>query len=190
MNRCVIVCKNALRLSVLEASGESGECRFQTEGGATAAAGEMENESSIIDNLLAVCISVCVCVFEAEVDSLRAENSGLKSAESQVVMTMRQNAQVASDYLNKMASHAHSSIRSVPADTHSHQPQHQAVNAAALSLSPVSRPPVSLLPVSLSHLSLSHLSLTHLCLSHPSLQAAAGGSRDSAFGVSAAAVHR
>uniref|UniRef100_A0AAZ1Y1E7 Endosome-associated-trafficking regulator 1 n=1 Tax=Oreochromis aureus TaxID=47969 RepID=A0AAZ1Y1E7_OREAU len=60
-----------------------------------------------------LCVSacVCVCVFEAEVDSLRAENSGLKSAESQVVMTMRQNAQVASDYLNKMASHAHSSIR-------------------------------------------------------------------------------
>ncbi|XP_005749244.1 endosome-associated-trafficking regulator 1 isoform X1 [Pundamilia nyererei] len=54
---------------------------------------------------------VCVCVFEAEVDSLRAENNGLKSMESQVVMTMRQNAQVASDYLNKMASHAHSSIR-------------------------------------------------------------------------------
>ncbi|XP_063345328.1 endosome-associated-trafficking regulator 1 isoform X2 [Pelmatolapia mariae] len=48
---------------------------------------------------------------QAEVDSLRAENNGLKSAESQVVMTMRQNAQVASDYLNKMASHAHSSIR-------------------------------------------------------------------------------
>ncbi|XP_014185491.1 endosome-associated-trafficking regulator 1 isoform X2 [Haplochromis burtoni] len=48
---------------------------------------------------------------QAEVDSLRAENNGLKSMESQVVMTMRQNAQVASDYLNKMASHAHSSIR-------------------------------------------------------------------------------
>lgn len=85
-----------------------------------------------------------MCVFEAEVDSLRAENNGLKSMESQVVMTMRQNAQVASDYLNKMASHAHSSIRSVPADTYSHQPQHQAVNAATLSLSPVSVSPVCL----------------------------------------------
>lgn len=56
------MCKNTLRLSMLEASGESGERRFQTEGGATAAAGEMENESLIIDNLLAVCISACVCV--------------------------------------------------------------------------------------------------------------------------------
>lgn len=90
-----------------------------------------------------------MCVFEAEVDSLRAENNGLKSMESQVVMTMRQNAQVASDYLNKMASHAHSSIRSVPADTYSHQPQHQAVNAATLSLSPVSVSPVSVSPVCL-----------------------------------------
>lgn len=130
---------------MLEASGESGERRFQTEGGATAAAGEMEYESLIIDNLLAVCISARVCVFEAEVDSLRAENNGLKSMESQVVMTMRQNAQVASDYLNKMASHAHSSIRSVPGDAYSHQPQHQAVNAATLSLSPVSVSPVSCL---------------------------------------------
>lgn len=140
---------------MLEASGESGERRFQTEGGATAAAGEMENESLITDNLLAVCISacVCVCVFEAEVDSLRAENNGLKSMESQVVMTMRQNAQVASDYLNKMASHAHSSIRSVPADTYSHQPQHQAVNAATLSLSPVSVSPVSVSPVSVTPVS-------------------------------------
>lgn len=91
-----------------------------------------------------------MCVFEAEVDSLRAENNGLKSMESQVVMTMRQNAQVASDYLNKMASHAHSSIRSVPADTYSHQPQHQAVNAATLSLSPVSVSPVSVSPVCLT----------------------------------------
>lgn len=48
---------------------------------------------------------------QAEVDSLRVENNSLKAAESQVVMTMRQNAQVASEYLNKTASHAHSSIR-------------------------------------------------------------------------------
>uniref|UniRef100_A0A3Q1IR04 Endosome-associated-trafficking regulator 1 n=1 Tax=Anabas testudineus TaxID=64144 RepID=A0A3Q1IR04_ANATE len=46
-----------------------------------------------------------------EVESLRSENDRLKVAESQVVMTMRQNAQVASEYLNKTASHAHSSIR-------------------------------------------------------------------------------
>ncbi|XP_071328422.1 endosome-associated-trafficking regulator 1 isoform X2 [Trachinotus anak] len=48
---------------------------------------------------------------QVEVDSLRSENDSLKAAESQVVMTMRQNAQVASEYLNKTASHAHSSIR-------------------------------------------------------------------------------
>ncbi|MED6265949.1 hypothetical protein CHARACLAT_030659 [Characodon lateralis] len=46
-----------------------------------------------------------------EVDSLRSENNRLNAAESQVVMTMRQNAQVASEYLNKSASHAHTSIR-------------------------------------------------------------------------------
>ena len=48
-----------------------------------------------------------------EVDSLRSENDSLKAAESEVVMTMRHNAQVASEYLNKTASHAHSSIRQV-----------------------------------------------------------------------------
>lgn len=52
---------------------------------------------------------------QVEAESLRSENDRLKAAESQVVMTMRQNAQVASEYLNKTASHAHSSIRSVPA---------------------------------------------------------------------------
>ncbi|XP_073322933.1 endosome-associated-trafficking regulator 1 [Pagrus major] len=48
---------------------------------------------------------------QVEVDSLRSENGSLKAAESEVVMTMRHNAQVASEYLNKTASHAHSSIR-------------------------------------------------------------------------------
>ncbi|XP_018548812.1 endosome-associated-trafficking regulator 1 isoform X2 [Lates calcarifer] len=48
---------------------------------------------------------------QVEVESLRAENISLKAAESQVVMTMRQNAQMASEYLNKTTSHAHSSIR-------------------------------------------------------------------------------
>ncbi|XP_013888952.1 serologically defined colon cancer antigen 3 homolog [Austrofundulus limnaeus] len=48
---------------------------------------------------------------QVEVDALRSENNNLKTAESQVVMTMRQNAQVASKYLSKTASHAHSSIR-------------------------------------------------------------------------------
>ncbi|XP_041643960.1 endosome-associated-trafficking regulator 1 isoform X2 [Cheilinus undulatus] len=47
----------------------------------------------------------------AEVESLRLENDSLKAAESEVVMTMRHNAQVASEYLNKTASIAHSSIR-------------------------------------------------------------------------------
>lgn len=59
---------------------------------------------------------VCVCVSQEEVDSLRSENDGLKAAESEVVMTMRRNAQLASEYLNKTASHAHSSIRSVCAN--------------------------------------------------------------------------
>lgn len=54
---------------------------------------------------------LCVFLFEANVDSLQVENNRLKAAESEVVMTMRQNAQVASEYLNKTASHAHSSIR-------------------------------------------------------------------------------
>ncbi|KAM9359955.1 endosome-associated-trafficking regulator 1 [Symphorus nematophorus] len=48
---------------------------------------------------------------QVEMDSLRAENDNLKAAESEVVMTMRHNAQVASEYLTKTASHAHSSIR-------------------------------------------------------------------------------
>lgn len=48
---------------------------------------------------------------QAEVESLRSENESLKAAESEVVMTMRHNAQVASEYLNKSASLAHSSIR-------------------------------------------------------------------------------
>nr|XP_046242409.1 endosome-associated-trafficking regulator 1 isoform X4 [Scatophagus argus] len=46
-----------------------------------------------------------------EIDSLRSENDSLKAAESELVVTMRQNAQVASEYLNKTASHAQSSIR-------------------------------------------------------------------------------
>ncbi|XP_060894209.1 endosome-associated-trafficking regulator 1 isoform X2 [Labrus mixtus] len=48
---------------------------------------------------------------QAEVESLRLENDSLKAAESEVVMTMRHNAQMASKYLNKSASLAHSSIR-------------------------------------------------------------------------------
>ncbi|XP_074527163.1 endosome-associated-trafficking regulator 1 [Halichoeres trimaculatus] len=48
---------------------------------------------------------------QAEAESLRSENDSLKAAESEVVMTMRHNAQVASEYLNKTATHAHSSIR-------------------------------------------------------------------------------
>ncbi|XP_041793466.1 endosome-associated-trafficking regulator 1 isoform X2 [Chelmon rostratus] len=50
---------------------------------------------------------------QVEVDSLRSENDSLKAAESEVIMTMRHNAQVASEYLSKTASHAHSSIWSV-----------------------------------------------------------------------------
>ncbi len=60
-----------------------------------------------------MCISVC----QVEVDSLRSENDSLKAAESEVVMTMRQNAQVASEYLSKTAIHAQSSIRSVSVET-------------------------------------------------------------------------
>ncbi|XP_011491915.1 serologically defined colon cancer antigen 3 homolog isoform X1 [Oryzias latipes] len=48
---------------------------------------------------------------QGEVQRLSSENCSLKAAESQVVMTMRQNAQVASEYLNKTTSRAYSSIR-------------------------------------------------------------------------------
>ncbi|XP_023199687.1 serologically defined colon cancer antigen 3 [Xiphophorus maculatus] len=48
---------------------------------------------------------------QVEADALRSENNRLKAAESEVVMTMRQNAQVAAEYLSKSASHAHSSVR-------------------------------------------------------------------------------
>ncbi|KAI3373007.1 hypothetical protein L3Q82_023464, partial [Scortum barcoo] len=47
---------------------------------------------------------------QKEVDSLRAENVSLKAAESEVVMTMRHNAQMASEYLNKTAAQAQTSI--------------------------------------------------------------------------------
>nr|XP_046242407.1 endosome-associated-trafficking regulator 1 isoform X2 [Scatophagus argus] len=58
-------------------------------------------------------LQVCVYlrVSQVEIDSLRSENDSLKAAESELVVTMRQNAQVASEYLNKTASHAQSSIR-------------------------------------------------------------------------------
>lgn len=48
-----------------------------------------------------------------EVDSLRSENHSLKLEESQAIVTMRQNAQVASEYLNRTAVNAHTYIRSV-----------------------------------------------------------------------------
>ncbi|XP_055367273.1 endosome-associated-trafficking regulator 1 isoform X4 [Betta splendens] len=48
---------------------------------------------------------------QVEAESLRVENTRLKAAESQTLVMMRQNARVASEYLNKTASHAHSSIR-------------------------------------------------------------------------------
>ncbi|KAM7019107.1 endosome-associated-trafficking regulator 1 [Tautogolabrus adspersus] len=48
---------------------------------------------------------------QVEVESLRSENDSLKAAESEVVMAMKHNAQMASKYLNKSASLAHSSIR-------------------------------------------------------------------------------
>ncbi|KAK9521935.1 hypothetical protein VZT92_018438 [Zoarces viviparus] len=66
----------------------------------------------------AVKAEACVCrlkldlqQLQVEVDTLQSENVSLKAAESEIVMTMRHNAQVASEYLNKTASHAHSSIR-------------------------------------------------------------------------------
>ncbi|XP_061881255.1 endosome-associated-trafficking regulator 1 isoform X2 [Entelurus aequoreus] len=49
-------------------------------------------------------------LLQAQVKRLRSENDGLKSAESDVVTAMKRNAQVASDYLDKTASHAHSSV--------------------------------------------------------------------------------
>nr|XP_057927937.1 endosome-associated-trafficking regulator 1 [Doryrhamphus excisus] len=50
-------------------------------------------------------------LLQAEVDRLRSENASLTSGQSDIVMAMRHNAHVASDYLDKTASHAHSSIR-------------------------------------------------------------------------------
>ncbi|XP_061749696.1 endosome-associated-trafficking regulator 1-like [Nerophis ophidion] len=49
-------------------------------------------------------------LLQAQVERLRSENDSLKSAESDVVMAMKRNAQAASDYLDKTASHAHSSV--------------------------------------------------------------------------------
>ncbi|KAF7643325.1 hypothetical protein LDENG_00241460 [Lucifuga dentata] len=56
-------------------------------------------------------LKVEVKQLQTQVDTYRLENERLKEAESEVVMTMRHNAQVASEYLNKTASHAHSSIQ-------------------------------------------------------------------------------
>ncbi|XP_054629765.1 endosome-associated-trafficking regulator 1 isoform X5 [Dunckerocampus dactyliophorus] len=50
-------------------------------------------------------------LLQAEIECLRSENASLKSGESEVIAAMRRNAHVASDYLDKTASHAHSSIR-------------------------------------------------------------------------------
>uniref|UniRef100_A0A1A8UHM3 Endosome-associated-trafficking regulator 1 n=1 Tax=Nothobranchius furzeri TaxID=105023 RepID=A0A1A8UHM3_NOTFU len=48
---------------------------------------------------------------QVEAESLRSENNGLKAAESRIITNMRQNAQAASEYLDKTANHAHSSIQ-------------------------------------------------------------------------------
>uniref|UniRef100_A0A1A8KSD3 Endosome-associated-trafficking regulator 1 n=1 Tax=Nothobranchius kuhntae TaxID=321403 RepID=A0A1A8KSD3_NOTKU len=48
---------------------------------------------------------------QVEAESLRSENNSLKAAESRIITNMRQNAQVASEYLDKTANHAHSSIQ-------------------------------------------------------------------------------
>lgn len=54
---------------------------------------------------------------QTQVESLQSENNSLKSAESEVVMTMRHNAQMASEYLNKTASQARTSIRQLLGET-------------------------------------------------------------------------
>ncbi|KAM3867584.1 endosome-associated-trafficking regulator 1 [Diretmus argenteus] len=48
---------------------------------------------------------------QSQVEAYRLENEHLKSEESEVVMTMRHNAQLASEYLKKSAGHAQSSIQ-------------------------------------------------------------------------------
>ncbi|KAM8885668.1 endosome-associated-trafficking regulator 1 isoform 3-T3 [Spinachia spinachia] len=53
----------------------------------------------------------CVSRLKVELMQLQSENHRLKAAESEIVMTMRHNAHLASEHLNKTASHAHSSIR-------------------------------------------------------------------------------
>uniref|UniRef100_A0A672GJ89 Endosome-associated-trafficking regulator 1 n=1 Tax=Salarias fasciatus TaxID=181472 RepID=A0A672GJ89_SALFA len=56
---------------------------------------------------------------QAELVCVRSENDRLKAAESQVVMTMRQNAQLAAEHLKKTTSHAHSSIQQLLAEAES-----------------------------------------------------------------------
>lgn len=53
---------------------------------------------------------------QTQVESLRLENNRLKSAESEVVMTMKHKAQMASEYLKRTASQADSSIRQMLGD--------------------------------------------------------------------------
>ncbi|XP_076010314.1 endosome-associated-trafficking regulator 1 [Genypterus blacodes] len=48
---------------------------------------------------------------QVQVDTYRVDNELMKEAESEVVMAMRQKAQIAAEYLNKTTSHAHSSIQ-------------------------------------------------------------------------------
>uniref|UniRef100_A0A3B5KAC5 Endosome-associated-trafficking regulator 1 n=1 Tax=Takifugu rubripes TaxID=31033 RepID=A0A3B5KAC5_TAKRU len=48
---------------------------------------------------------------QVEINCLRSENNTLKANESEVIMTMRHNAKVASQHLNKMADHARCSLR-------------------------------------------------------------------------------
>ncbi|XP_068167514.1 endosome-associated-trafficking regulator 1 [Antennarius striatus] len=55
---------------------------------------------------------------QVEADSLRSANHSLR-AESEVMKTMKRNAQVASEYLNKTASHAQSSIRQLMGEAES-----------------------------------------------------------------------
>uniref|UniRef100_A0A3Q2X9M8 Endosome-associated-trafficking regulator 1 n=1 Tax=Hippocampus comes TaxID=109280 RepID=A0A3Q2X9M8_HIPCM len=53
---------------------------------------------------------VCACVCQEELERTRRENVKLKSDERDVITAMKRNANLASDYLDKTATHAHSSI--------------------------------------------------------------------------------
>uniref|UniRef100_A0A8C5E934 Endosome-associated-trafficking regulator 1 n=1 Tax=Gouania willdenowi TaxID=441366 RepID=A0A8C5E934_GOUWI len=78
---------------------------------------------SVEHNLLlttkrAVKAESCVSKLKAEIQQLQEENNTLKS-QCEVVMTMREKAQTASEYLNRTTSSAHSALKTLLAEADS-----------------------------------------------------------------------